>query len=289
MAQVPAVGKEYGEECRELFCVPEGWVQVGADASGLELRMLAHYMAAYDGGAYVKTVTEGKNEDETDVHSQNRNALGLVGKLGRSLAKVFIYAFLYGAGDLKLGLGVPPSEAEIASYKANKRAWSKAEKWLAKKGESTDDKHIGAMIHGGVLRERFQKNLPALARLIEKVKAVAKKQGYLTLIDGRRVPVRYLHAALNCLLQGSGSVICKRWIVRVARRLEAEFGPQGWDGMWVAMLWVHDEIQLAVRPGIAGRVRQILVEEIREVGKEFGLRCPLDSEAKQGRTWAECH
>jgi len=289
IAQVPAVGKEWGKECRELFCVPEGWVQVGADASGLELRMLAHYMAAWDGGAYSKTVTEGKNEDGTDVHSQNRNALGLEGKEGRDRAKVFIYAFLYGAGDLKLGLGVPPTAADIESYRANKKAWEGSKRWLLKKGEPADDKHIAAMIHGGVLRERFQNNLPALASLIESVKAKAKRQGYLTLIDGRRVPVRYQHAALNCLLQGSGSVVCKRWIVRTSRRLEEEFGPQGWDGKWAALGWIHDELQIAVRPEIADRVCQILVEEIREVGLEFNLRCPLDGEAKVGRNWAETH
>ncbi len=68
MAQVPSVGSPYGEDCRGLFTVPKGYKLVGADASGLELRMLAHYMKDQD---YVKTVTEGSQDLGTDVHTKN--------------------------------------------------------------------------------------------------------------------------------------------------------------------------------------------------------------------------
>ena len=74
-------------------------MQVGADASGLELRMLAHYLAAYDGGAYAKVLLEG------DIDTANQHAAGLE---TRDNAKTFIYAFLYGAGDEKLGSIVAP-------------------------------------------------------------------------------------------------------------------------------------------------------------------------------------
>lgn len=94
--QVPAVRTPYGKECRELFCVPEGKLQVGADADALELRDLAGYMAAYDGGAYIKTVLEGKKELGTDMHSVNCRALGMDpkakqwnGESGRDVAKTW--------------------------------------------------------------------------------------------------------------------------------------------------------------------------------------------------------
>jgi DNA polymerase I-like protein with 3'-5' exonuclease and polymerase domains len=77
--------------------VGEGNVLVGADASGLELRMLAHYMKDDD---YVKTVVEGSSKDGTDVHTKNQKAAGLQ---TRDQAKTFIYAFLYGAGPDKIG------------------------------------------------------------------------------------------------------------------------------------------------------------------------------------------
>jgi DNA polymerase I-like protein with 3'-5' exonuclease and polymerase domains len=97
MAQVPNSGSVYGPECRELWTVDKDNVLVGADASGLELRMLAHYMKD---SAYVKTVCEGSSKDGTDVHTINQKAASLQ---TRDQAKTFIYAFLYGAGAAKIG------------------------------------------------------------------------------------------------------------------------------------------------------------------------------------------
>ena len=97
MAQVPNSSSEYGVECRDLWTVDAGNKLVGIDASGLELRMLAHYM---QDPAYIKTVVEGNSKDGTDVHTMNQKAAGLA---TRDLAKTFIYAFLYGAGYEKIG------------------------------------------------------------------------------------------------------------------------------------------------------------------------------------------
>lgn len=96
LAQVPAGYSLWGHECRELFHVPRGKTQVGADAEALELRDLAGYMARYDGGAYVKTVLEGDKKAGTDIHSVNAKALGLDpkkeyfdGETGRDIAKTW--------------------------------------------------------------------------------------------------------------------------------------------------------------------------------------------------------
>jgi len=97
LGQVPSAQTELGKRCRALFIVPEGCSMLGIDASGLELRMLAHYMQDQD---YIKAVCEGKSSDKTDVHSINQRAAGLD---TRDQAKTFIYAFLYGAGAEKIG------------------------------------------------------------------------------------------------------------------------------------------------------------------------------------------
>jgi len=97
MAQIPNSGSVYGPECRECWSVEEGNVLVGADASGLELRMLAHYMKDKD---YVETVVNGSSKLGTDVHTKNQKAAGLQ---TRDQAKTFIYGFLYGAGPAKIG------------------------------------------------------------------------------------------------------------------------------------------------------------------------------------------
>jgi DNA polymerase I-like protein with 3'-5' exonuclease and polymerase domains len=91
MAQIPNSGAVYGPECRNLWIVEKGNRLVGIDASGLELRMLAHYM---NDDAYTSEVVSG------DIHTANQKAAGLE---TRNQAKTFIYAFLYGAGSPKIG------------------------------------------------------------------------------------------------------------------------------------------------------------------------------------------
>jgi len=108
MAQIPSVGVPYGKECRALFTVPAGKKLVGVDVSGLEVRMLAHYMAKYDNGNYAKVVLEG------DIHSETQKLAGLD---SRDLAKRFYYCFLYGGGVKKIGLVTGKTMAEAAKIK----------------------------------------------------------------------------------------------------------------------------------------------------------------------------
>lgn len=253
IAQVPRNGSPYGKECRSLFVVPDGWVLMGADAASLEARCLAHRMALYDGGTFGESVL---SEKPNDFHTLNAVILGI----DRDPAKTFFYAFLYGAGDEKLGKIIKPDASP------------------------EEHKQIGARA-----RKRFLKGLPALKKLLDAVQTTAAAKGYLRLLDGRKCYVRSQHAALNSLLQGDGAVICKRWIVEFNRRLTAEFGPQGWDGKWAALGWIHDEVQLAVRPEIQERAAEIVVESIRHMTQHFAFRLPLDGEAKFGRSWCETH
>jgi len=165
MAQVPASHSPFGHECRSCWTVPEGKALVGFDASGLELRMLAHYM---DDKEFTNVLlTE-------DIHTRNQLAAGLE---TRPQAKTFIYAFLYGAGDAKIGTIV---------------------------GGSAKD--------GADLKRRFLSNTPSLESLRDRV-ARASGRGYLTGLDGRRLRVRSEHAALNTLLQAAGAIVMKQALV----------------------------------------------------------------------------
>ncbi len=162
MAQVPASYSPYGTECRECWTVPKGFKLVGVDAAGLELRMLAHYMNDEE---YTHEVTNG------DVHTANQKAAGLS---TRDNAKTFIYAFLYGAGDAKIGAIVGGSRRD-----------------------------------GAKLKEKFLDNTPPLRDLRERVARSAKK-GHLIGLDGRKLILRSEHAALNTLLQSAGAIIMKK-------------------------------------------------------------------------------
>jgi len=84
-----------GKRVRQLFVSIPGYRLVGSDAKGLEIRMLAHFLAKFDGGAYAKIAVEG------DPHVYHQ---GLAGLPTKDNAKTFFYGWLYGAGDTKIGL-----------------------------------------------------------------------------------------------------------------------------------------------------------------------------------------
>ena len=161
MAQVPAVYSPYGKECRELWITNKGYKLVGVDASGLELRMLAHYMNDKE---YTNEIING------DIHTANKTSAGLG---SRDEAKTFIYAFIYGAGDKKIGSILGRSEAD-----------------------------------GRRVKEKFLRHTPSLRSLREKVDGVAKKR-WLRGLDQRKILIRHPHAALNTLLQGAGACVMK--------------------------------------------------------------------------------
>lgn len=180
LGQVTAPGKPFGAEMRQCWTVPKGYKLVGCDADALELRMLAHYMADK---TYIKTVDQGSKDDATDVHSVNQRAAGIA---TRDKAKTFIYAFLYGAGDAKIGSILGQGRAS-----------------------------------GAAAKKRFMDSLPALKSLRDRVEKAAAK-GYLKGLDGRQIEVRSAHAALNTLLQGAGAVYMKQVMVMYYAKAKEE-------------------------------------------------------------------
>ena len=100
MAQVPSISSPFGKECRACWTVDEGNVLLGVDASGLEIRMLAHYMADEE---FINEIING------DIHTSNQKLAQLE---SRDKAKTFIYALMYGAGDEKLGSVVGGSKTD---------------------------------------------------------------------------------------------------------------------------------------------------------------------------------
>ena len=136
-------------------------VMVGADLSGIELRMLAHYLARYDEGRYANILLTG------DIHQVNADKIGV----NRRQVKTITYAMIYGAGNKKLG----------ASFDA-----SLSEETAERKGRE--------------IRKAFIEAIPGLADLLKGVKQAAER-GYVKSIDGRHISVDKAHQALNYLLQ----------------------------------------------------------------------------------------
>jgi DNA polymerase-1 len=272
VAQTPRVGSPYGAECRALFHAGDGLVLVGCDAEGIELRMLAHYMAKWDGGAYAETVANGRKEDGTDVHTVNRKAIGL--RL-RDSAKTFCYALIYGAGDFKLGTIVYDDfdDEKKARFDAAYRSKGQRQRAFVKLGKSR--------------RSALMTNLPALGQLVEAVKAQAAKKGYLRGLDGRLLHVRAAHSALNTLLQSGGAVVMKKALVLLDEALDLSIRSTGAIVEFVAN--VHDEWQMETTPEVADDVGKLAADAIVRAGVHFGLRCPLAGSYGVGKTWADTH
>lgn len=236
VAQVPASRAPYGEQCRSCFTAPEGKVLVGADASGLELRCLAHYLWGWDNGAYAKEILEG------DIHTANQKAAGLP---TRDDAKTFIYAFLYGAGDAKIGSIVGGSSKQ-----------------------------------GKQLKQSFMAKTPAIRHLSEAVANKVNQTNVLHGLDGRELPCRSAHSALNLLLQSAGAVVMKQALVEFAEMATRPYELHG---------NIHDEVQFSCNAEDAEVLGNTFVTALAKAGKTLGFKCPLDGEFKVGKNWSETH
>lgn len=289
IAQVPAVSSPFGHECRELFHVPKGWEQVGADMSGLEGRCFAHYLFKHDQGAYGKALLEGdphwavvlavgylecRRDKENGLHT-------LIREQG---AKRLFYGMLYGSGDEKAGRII------LDACRAVLKEWPEE-----------GDRLFGLFFEGNQApgsRQLKKTGAKAKNNVIQGIEGFEKlkltisyyaSKGYLPGLDKRRIPVRSEHAALNSLLQSAGAILCKRWICDAYDKLIASGLRWGWNGDFVFLGWIHDELQVACREGLGNKIGQALREAAEQAGEEYKFRIPLASDYKIGKTWAGTH
>jgi DNA polymerase I-like protein with 3'-5' exonuclease and polymerase domains len=181
MAQVPAVNADYGEICRQVWTVDPGNVLVGCDASGLELRMLAHYMKDDE---YTKEVING------DVHTKNQLAAGLE---SRAQAKTFIYAFLYGAGPAKIGSIAQGSAEEGKKLITRFLKNTPALKTLKDKVSRYAEKGYLPALDGRRLWVRSEH--AALNTLLQGAGAISMKQGLIHLHEAlkkHKIPAHFV-------------------------------------------------------------------------------------------------
>ena len=228
---------------RELFIPTPGQLMVGADLSGIELRMLAHYLARYDGGRYAKILLED------DIHQVNADRIGI----SRRAVKTVTYAFLYGAGDQKIGLSYDP---QLSASSAKRK--------------------------GKEIKEAFVDAIDGLAELLAAIKK-ASERGYVKAIDGRKVILDSSHKALNYCLQASAGVIAKRWMVINQNNV------QKLNLCCSQLGFIHDELQFECDPQHASDLCSSLVLSALEAGEYYNLRIKIEAEATQGTTWKDTH
>lgn len=229
---------------RRLFVADEDQVMVGADLSGIELRMFAHYLARYDDGAYADILLNG------DIHQVNADKIGI----DRRTVKTITYAFLYGAGDTKIGLSYDP---QLPPRKA------------AAKGKE--------------IRAAYMEAVTGLEKLVTGVKKKVKMAGYVNSIDGRRIYVDSEHKGLNYLLQSGAGVVAKKWMCLTHEACVRMRQPAQ------QLAFIHDELQFTVAEGAAPDVADGLTQTAEAAGEFYNLRLPIAAESKIGANWAEVH
>jgi len=235
LAQVPS-----DERFRRLFTASPNLSMVGCDLAGVELRMLAHYLARWDGGRYAKVLLHG------DIHQENADKIGV----SRKLVKTISYAFLYGAGDQKLGLSY---DKQLSPDKAKKK--------------------------GKEIRKAYIDAIPGLEKLLEGVHKASEK-GFVRGIDKRKILVDSKHKSLNYLIQGSSAVLAKKWMLLTHENLPPTAKQ---------LAFVHDELQFECKEEDVEDLKFLLELSATQAGEYYNLRCPIAAESKSGSTWADVH
>ena len=233
---------------RELFVPHSGHVMVGADLEGIELRALGHYLARFDEGSFADVVCNG------DIHQQNADRVGCT----RPQVKSLTYAFIYGAGDQKLGHVLHPEYSD-----AQKKAL------------------------GSDLRRKFLDAIPGLEPLINAVKLKVRETGKLKGLDGRPIFCDGEHKSLNFLLQSCGAIISKRWCVVSQELIDA--AGLTYNSDYTRCAYVHDEQQFSVLPSEAERVAKLLVDAAPLAGQYYNFKVPITAASDIGDTWAATH
>jgi len=270
MAQIPTRNPEYGHACRELYIARPGFTLMGFDGSAMQLRLLAHYLAQYDGGAYAEVFEKGLNP-----HEYMRDIIGVdlmgEGEEGKGKGKTLNYALLFGGGLPKLG--------SIVKKSASKQEHTKL---------------------GELVMERMGNAWgTAYPDLKEDLKKQVEKFGYVTGLDGRKIAIAKPHTTLAFLLQAAEAVVMRRALVRLDRKLQAEglrcgVLPSGVirplsqvDYEFCAN--VHDEAQADVRPAVADIYEKHALRCVRDAGRDLKVRCVLKSDVKRGPDWTFTH
>jgi DNA polymerase I-like protein with 3'-5' exonuclease and polymerase domains len=238
LAQVPS-----DERFRRLFIPSPGMVMVGADLSGIELRMLSHYLARFDSGRYAEILLNG------DIHQVNADKIGIT----RKLVKTVTYAFLYGAGDEKIGHSY---DKQLSTSSAKRK--------------------------GKEIRAAYIEAVEGLGDLLEAIKKASEK-GFIKSIDGRKIAVDSSHKALNYLLQSGAGVVAKRWMV-INQQVIKETNIQANQ-----LAFIHDELQFECSREFISELSTSMVYSATAAGEYYNIRCRIDAEAKHGNNWSEVH
>jgi hypothetical protein len=261
IVNVPNGDAFFGHQMRRIFVCPEGRRIVGTDSAGCQLRMLAGRMGDKD---YQDVILNGDKSKGTDIHTVNQKAAGLE---KRGQAKTFIYGFLFGAGDAKIG-AIVGSDAKA----------------------------------GRKLKDKFLEGLPALGKLLRRLtrewRRNAKRKtgrwgrvqyydGWIRGLDGRPIRIESEHQILVYALQSDEAIMMQYALCFLYKWCTDRGWTHGVGYGFVAN--VHDEFQAEVDVDIADEFAALAEKAIVKAAQYLKLKCPHAGESDIGLNWSETH
>lgn len=242
--ELAEIAIDYGKQMRGLWTATnDEWTLVGTDADQIQLRVFAHYINEPE---FIKALEEGDKILGTDVHTLNSKVLGC----DRDKSKTFIFAFLLGAGDAKVGeiLGISTAE-------------------------------------GGRTKSSFIEGYPGLARLKKELVPRDAKRGFFEGLDGRLVRCDSDHLMMAGYLQTGEACVMKH----ATKLWKDKLDDEGIEYRLVNFVHDEWQTEVRGGRVLAEYVGAVQRRAIETVGEQWGLNCKLAGESKFGRNWNETH
>ena len=253
LQNIPIRGED-GKEIRKAFIPEPGCLFFSADYSQIELRVMAHLSKDEN---MIEVFSEGKDLHAATAANIYKKDISEVTRDERTKSKRANFGIIYGITVFGLAerLDIPRDEAKM-------------------------------------LIDGYFATFPQVHDYMEKSKEIARQNGYVTTLFGRR---RYLpdinshnatvrgfaeRNAINAPIQGTAADIIKVAMIRIHQRFKAE-------GIRSKMiLQVHDELNFSVYPEEKEQVERIVLEEMQNA---FPLAVPLVADSGFGQNWLEAH
>ena len=253
LQNIPIRGED-GKEIRKAFIPEPGCLFFSADYSQIELRVMAHLS---QDPQMIEVFREGKDLHAATAANIYKKPIEEVTRDERTKSKRANFGIIYGITVFGLAerLDIPRDEAKM-------------------------------------LIDGYFDTFPQVHDYMEKSKEVARQQGYVTTLFGRR---RYLpdinsansvvrgfaeRNAINAPIQGTAADIIKVAMIHIFQRFKTE-------GIKSKMiLQVHDELNFSVYPDEKEKVEHIVLEEMQNA---FQMAVPLVADSGFGENWLEAH
>lgn len=252
----------FARQMREVFTHRPGWVMVGVDSKGNQVRQLA---ARMQDDEFTEAVLHGTSEDGTDIHSLNQRRSGAP---SRSKAKNFFYGFIFGAGAPKIattiGITIPEARALIETYLNELPALKRTIKELTDQWRTSAQKWFDKSNQRWVYRN-----------------------GYIRGLDGRRVYIDSEHKILAYALQSDEAIQMAYAYVMFHEMVKSR--GHILHEHWGMLYWGHDEFQFECIPHLAEELGQIACDAIKKSGEYLNIQCPHDGDVLIGNNWFETH